>query len=292
MIVGVTTAYDQAAELLYQGPHESFVAKRQQLAAELKAAGDKLNAARFAKLPRPSLSAWAVNQLWWHARAAFDELFETAEQVRAGKAPASGAHRQAVSKLTARAKQLLEAHEHGSNEATLRRITMTLSALAAAGNWDPQRPGMLAKDLDPPGFEAFGISTDAPSNAESGSGSEPEARAARVAQEPPAAQSKASKRAEAELEARAEAEAKRARELEREAAAAEKKRLAEQRIKHAAQKLELESALRAAKTALTAQERERARAENALEAAARAVERARAEVEQAEAALVEHGTSE
>jgi hypothetical protein len=286
MIVRVTTAYDQAAELLYQGPHESFVAKRQELAAELKRAGDKLSAARLAKLPRPSLSAWAVNQLWWHARSAFDDLFETAEQVRAGKAPASGAHRQAVSKLTARAKQMLEAHEHGSNEATLRRITMTLSALAAAGSWEPELPGMLAKDLDPPGFEAFGISTDGPSKALPGSSPKLKAPAA------PAAQGKASKRADVELKARAEAEAKRARELEREAAAAEKKHLAEQRIKRAAQKLELESALRAAKTALTAQEHERARVEKALEAAGREVDRARAKVEQAEAALIEHSTSE
>jgi hypothetical protein len=283
----VTTAFDQAAELLYQGPHESFVAKRQELAADLKRTGDKLSAARLAKLPRPSLSAWAVNQLWWHARSAFDALFETAEQVRAGKAPASGAHRQAVSKLTARAKQALEAHEHGSNEATLRRITMTLSALAAAGSWEPERPGMLAKDLDPPGFEAFGISTDAPSKALPRGDAEPKARAPIA----PVAQSKASKRADEELKARAEAEAKRARELEREAAAAEKKRLAEQRIKHAARKLELESALRAAKTALTAQEHERARVEKALEAAAREVDRARAQVEQAEAALIEHSTS-
>ncbi|MET0792984.1 MAG: hypothetical protein ABW061_15795, partial [Polyangiaceae bacterium] len=99
----MSSAYDQATEALYQAPHESFVTKRQELAAELKAAGDKLAAARLSKLPRPSISAWAVNQLWWQARAAFDVLFETAEQVRAGKSPAGGAHRQAVSKLTARA---------------------------------------------------------------------------------------------------------------------------------------------------------------------------------------------
>jgi len=277
----VTTGYDQAAETLYQGPQESFVAKRQELAAELKGAGDKASAARLSKLPRPSLSAWAVNQLWWHARSAFDELFETAEQVRAGKAPAGGAHRQAVSKLTARAKQLLEAHEHGSNEATLRRITMTLSALAAAGNWNPEQPGMLSKDLDPPGFEAFGMTTVLPSKP----ASKPEPAA-------PALPSKASKRAEAEAKAQEEAEAKQARELERAAEAAEKKRLAEQRIKHAAEKLTLESALRAAKTALTGHEHERDRAAKALKAAEHEVERARAKVEAAEANLAEHSNRE
>jgi hypothetical protein len=275
--MGVTTAYDQAAEALYQGPHESFVAKRQELAAELKAAGDKPSAARLAKLPRPPLTAWAVNQLWWHAHSAFDDLFQTAEQVRAGKAPAGGAHRQAVSRLTARAKQLLEASEHGSNEATLRRITMTLSALAAGGSWGSEQPGMLTKDLDPPGFEAFGMMAAVPSKDEAAA---------------PEVKSKTSKRADAEAKAQSDAGAKRARELEREAAAAEKKRLAEQRIKHAAEKVELESALRAAKTALTAQEHERARAEKALKAAEHEVERARAKVEDAEAALVEHSSGD
>jgi hypothetical protein len=284
----VATTYDQAAEALYQGPHESFVAKRQELAAELKGAGDKASAARLAKLPRPSISAWAVNQLWWHARSAFNDLFETAEQVRAGKAPAGGAHRQAVSKLTVRAKQLLEAHEHGSNEATLRRITMTLSALAASGSWDPEQPGMLSKDLDPPGFEAFGMTAAAPSKPEPEP--EPRTHASKPEPETKSAHGKANKRAEAEAKAREEAEAKHTRELERASAAAEKKRLAEQRIEHAAKKTELESALRAAKTAVTEQERERDRAAKALKSAEHEVERALAKVEAAEAELSEHST--
>jgi hypothetical protein len=38
------------------------VAERRQLAGELKAAGDK-DAAKLAKLARPPISAWAVDQL-------------------------------------------------------------------------------------------------------------------------------------------------------------------------------------------------------------------------------------
>lgn len=288
----MTTTYDEAKQALYQAPHEGFVEKRQELAAALKGAGDKAGAARLAKLGRPSISAWAVNQLWWHARSAFDELFQTAEQVRAGKAPAGGAHRQAVSKLSARAKQLLEAHEHGKSEATLRRITMTLSALAATGSWEPEQPGMLTKDLDPPGFEAFGMVGGPPSK------HEPEPRKRANEHEPPnkhqpevrEAHGKAGARAAAEAKARSEAEAKQARERERAAAAAEKQRLAEQRIRHAARKTELESALRAAKTALTECEHEQARAAKALKAAEHEVERARARVEAAEAELSEHAT--
>ncbi|MEO6598898.1 MAG: hypothetical protein ABIQ16_03435 [Polyangiaceae bacterium] len=273
------TAYEQAAEALYQGPHESFVAKRRELAAELKGNGDRTSAARLAKLPRPSLTAWAVNQLWWQAHADFDALFATAEQVRQGNAPAGRAHRQAVSKLAALAKQLLEASGHGSNEATLRRITMTLSALAAAGEWKQEPPGMLAKDLDPPGFEAFGMTAGAPT----------EGKTEAVAS---IEKGNANKRADAEAKAQSDAEAKRARQLEREAAEAEKKRLAEQRIKYAAERIELESALRAAKTAVTVQERERDGAEKALKLVERTVELARAKVEEAEAALVAHSNGE
>ena len=282
----MTTAYEQAVEALYQAPHESFVNKRAELAAELKGAGDKASAARLTKLPRPSITAWAVNQLWWHARAAFDELFSTAEQVRAGKAHASGAHRQAVSKLSARAKQLLAEHEHAASEATLRRITMTLSALAAAGKWEPEKPGMLSKDLDPPGFEAFGRVAE--SEPEPARKTEHSAPAKPAKHEAPAAPSKADRHAEAKAKAHAEEHAKRERERERAAEAAEKKRLAEERMQHAAKKEKLASAVRAAKTALTTLEQERDRVAKALKAAEHEVERAQSKVEAAELELAEH----
>src|SRR5882724_1587592 len=148
--------YDEALSALYRAPHESFVAERQRLAAELKASDDKAGAARLAKLARPSVSAWAVNQLWWHARDAFEELFESAGQLRKGKLGESGAHRKALARLGARAEQLLRAGGHATSEATLRRVAMTLSGLAAAGSFDPEPAGALTKDRDPPGFEAFG----------------------------------------------------------------------------------------------------------------------------------------
>lgn len=296
----MTTAYEKAVAALYQAPHESFVSKRSELSAELKGSGDKASAARLTKIPRPSISAWAVNQLWWHARAAFDELFSTAEQVRAGKAQASGAHRQAISKLSARAKQLLREHEHAGNEATLRRVTMTLSALAATGSWDPEQPGMLSKDLDPPGFEAFGMGA----TSESDSDSEPASHAEHTAPAKPAkhetlathgnaskhADAKAKPHADAKAKQQAEDEAKRERERARAAEAAEKKRLAEQRIAHEKKKDALASALRAAKTALTALEHDRDRAAKALKAAEHEVERAEAKVEAAELELREHAS--
>ena len=127
-IVPMSTSYHEALATLYQAPHEAFVAERKRLAAQLKASGDAAGAARLAKLARPSVSAWVVNQLWWHEPATFREMFATAEQLRGGKLAASGPHRQAMAQLVARARKLLGEGGHAASEATLRRVQMTLSA--------------------------------------------------------------------------------------------------------------------------------------------------------------------
>jgi DNA repair exonuclease SbcCD ATPase subunit len=149
-------SYDDAATELYRAPHDEFVAERKRLAGELKAAGDKEAAARLAKLHRPPVSVWVVNQLWWHARREVEAMLETAEQLRAGDLGAGPAHRETIAKLRARAAAFLSDAGHGANEATLRRVTTTLSAIAAAGGFAPDEPGMLTSDRDPPGFETMG----------------------------------------------------------------------------------------------------------------------------------------
>jgi hypothetical protein len=183
----MSNRYDAAVTALYQAAHESFVAERQRLSAELKASGDKAGAARLGKLARPTISAWAVNQLWWQAQGAFEALFESAGQLRAGQLAASAAHRKALGSLTARAKKLLTESGHAASEATLRRVTMTLSGLAAVGGFDPELPGALTKDRDPPGFEAFGIGTSSDAepaskkSSEQGGAAEPKRHAKRSA---------------------------------------------------------------------------------------------------------------
>lgn len=150
-------SYDDAARALFQVPHGEFVAERKRLAAELKAAGDKLGASRISRLQRPPVTAWAVNQLYWHARDAVDAFFELAARLRAGDLSATAAHREALAKLRSRAAAMLGDAGHGANEATLRRIALTLSAVAAAGTWMPDAPGQLSADRDPPGFDAVGV---------------------------------------------------------------------------------------------------------------------------------------
>jgi len=149
----MTTKYDDAVSALYQAPLDKFVAERKRLASELKAGGDKAGATRLAALGRPPISAWTVNQLFWQARETIDELFAAGERLRAGDLAGTSAHREAMTKLRARAETLLASAGHASTEATLRRVTTDLSALAAVGTFDPDPPGALAGDRDPPGFD-------------------------------------------------------------------------------------------------------------------------------------------
>jgi hypothetical protein len=53
-----------------------------------------------------------------------------------------------------------------ASEATLRRVTSTLTALAATGSFDPDPPGALKGDRDPPGFDVVGLTTFATGRAE------------------------------------------------------------------------------------------------------------------------------
>lgn len=253
--------YDDAVAALYQAPAEQFVAERKRLAGELKDAGDKSGATKLGKLAKPPISAWVVNQLWWHARDAFDALFETAEQLRDGKLAASGAHRDAIAKLRQRASTMLADAGHGATEATLRRVTQTLSALAATGSWDPDPPGALAADRDPPGFEAIGIAAA------------PAEPAPKHHPEPTKPRDDDKHRREAD-EAAARAEA-----------AAERRRAEEAKAKAKAERHRVEAALRTAQGEITVRERDVARLEKELSDARDMVEQAKAVVEDLESRL-------
>jgi hypothetical protein len=155
----VSAAFDAARTRLFQAELSDFVAERKRLAAELKAAGDAKGAAELSKLGRPPVSAWTVNQLWWKERDAFEALLEAAAQVKGGDREASKQHREALGELRERATTLLKEAGNAASEGTLRRIATTLAALAAAGGFEPDAPGALTADRDPPGFETFVAST-------------------------------------------------------------------------------------------------------------------------------------
>lgn len=154
-------------DALFQLPLGEFTAARNSLAAKLKKAGHRAEAEAVKALPKPSISAWVVNQLYWRQRKAFDRLMASGEQFRqaqasqlAGKsAQVRGpldARREALSELSRLAATTLTAATHQPTPDTMRRVTTTLEALSTYGN-TPTAPvaGRLTDDVDPPGFETL-----------------------------------------------------------------------------------------------------------------------------------------
>jgi hypothetical protein len=155
-------------DALFGLPLAEFIAARKTLAARLKQAGRGNEADRVKALVKPSISAWAVNQLYWKHREAFDRLIATGQLCRnaqtsglAGKVTemrkALDVRREALSELARLATALLGAAGHNPTPDTMLRITATLEAMSAyASLADAPSPGRLTHDVDPPGFESLG----------------------------------------------------------------------------------------------------------------------------------------
>jgi hypothetical protein len=153
---GAGQAHDAAADAaaaLYGMPLASFTAERNRLAAELKQEGAVEASRAVAKLGKPSVSAWVVNRIYREARGDLDALLEAGGRMRAGDASASRDQRAVLSRLHKRAAEILERDGHAASPAMLRRVTTTLQALSAIGSFDPDPPGQLVQDRDPPGFD-------------------------------------------------------------------------------------------------------------------------------------------
>ena len=172
-----TTSIDD----LFKLPLSEFTAARNALAASMKEAGRTEDAAAVRSLTKPSLSAWAVNQVYWNHRKAFDQLLAAGEKLRKvqasqlarpenpkgeggrGKGEGKGelralveARRDAVVELTKRAAALLSESGHPPTPDLTRRITTTLEALATYGTQPGAPPaGRLTAAVDPPGFESL-----------------------------------------------------------------------------------------------------------------------------------------
>ena len=150
--------YRHALDALYKAPLADFITERKRLADELRAAGDRDGASQLGRCRRPTTSAWTVNQLYWHARDAFDALLAAAARVRKGDLSETRAYREALGELRKRAVTVLRDAALAPTEAVLRRVMGTLAAVAAAGGFDPDPPGALAADREPPGFDAVDVS--------------------------------------------------------------------------------------------------------------------------------------
>jgi hypothetical protein len=151
---------------LYRLPLVDFTNARNALAGRLKKEGRADDAERVKLLAKPSVSAWAVNQLYWNHRDEFDELIAAGKRFRPAASRKAGkmadmrqsldARREVLSQLESLAADLLRDAGHSPTLDTLRRINVTLEALSAyALLSDGPAPGRLAQDVDPPSFASL-----------------------------------------------------------------------------------------------------------------------------------------
>jgi hypothetical protein len=150
---------------LYGVPREEFTSARNALVGELRNAGRKDDAEEVRALKKPSVPAWAVNQLARqhpHEVAALvkagDALRKAQRDVLAGKKDAdvrqaSRAQHELADELVGAAREILEGTGARATQATAQRISGTLRAASS----DPAaakllRKGRLSEDVESVGF--------------------------------------------------------------------------------------------------------------------------------------------
>ncbi len=159
----------KTASDLYGLPLDQFTAERNELVKRLRAAGDKEEAARVAKLRKPSTAAWAVNQLIRTQNKAVKELFKAGDQmIKAQSQAISGKgsadalkaatkkQRKTTAKLLEAAGGLLNSDGHELPANVRERVSETLRAAAVDPDSRKQvKTGCLAKELQFTGLPGF-----------------------------------------------------------------------------------------------------------------------------------------
>jgi hypothetical protein len=154
-------------DALFSLPLTEFTPARNALAARLKAGGRADEANRVKAIVKPTVSAWAVNQLYWKHRDSFDRLISAGQRFReaqasqfggsaAGMREPSEQRRVALEELLSLATALLSDAGHSASPEAIRRISTTLEAISVYALLpNAPAPGRLTADVDPPGFDAL-----------------------------------------------------------------------------------------------------------------------------------------
>ena len=115
------SSLDSRIDELYQGPLDTFTASRNALAKTLTGDAKK----QVSALPKPLAIPWIVNQTYWHAREAYDELLTAGKKLRAaqvgalqGRSPdiraASDRHAEALTKAMSEATRLAKSRRRAA----------------------------------------------------------------------------------------------------------------------------------------------------------------------------------
>jgi hypothetical protein len=166
----VPASLDNEIDRLYSKPLAEFTAARDAMARDLRKTGDKASADAVKALRKPTVSAWAINQLARRERMKIRSLLVAGERLRSAHAEllgggrpakvteASDTEREAISHLVSSAAKILSDGGHSPSESTLERVATTLRAAAVD---DEERTalerGRLTRDLDPSGFGPIGL---------------------------------------------------------------------------------------------------------------------------------------
>lgn len=159
---------DTEIQRLYGLPFGEFTAARNTLAKDLKKQGDKDAAEEVASLPKPTVSAWAVNHLFTTHSEDMEELLASGERARkalrsilSGGDP--GALRDAIqeardlaNELRDRAAEAVTEESRKPGLAIVDRIATNLQSLAFSPAAEPViERGWMDVDLPPVGFEVL-----------------------------------------------------------------------------------------------------------------------------------------
>ena len=288
----MATDLDVLVDELYALPLERFVPERGVLAKQLRADGRRDDAARVAALAKPSIVAWAVNQVvraqpaaasaLWEAG---DAVLETQARVVAGESggpelrAAIDAERRALAPLVDAARGLMTGSGRFLGEQNIQPVSESLHAAAIDPAARPQvAEGRLTRPLRLTGLEAA-LATRPRTVGDAGSAAPPARPAPRdragTESEAERRQADRERRARAEATERALVRARRARDQARERIAAAVRARDDAQAELEAQRLrvvQVEEELAAAEERLAA-------AHGALEEAEDAVDRARAGAE-------------
>jgi len=248
-------------ERLFAAPLKEFVAERDRAARALKAAGRAAEAKEVARLPRPSIPVWVVNQLARRQPELVARLLDATEELRRAQqevlsekgtrpryAESTAAHRDALARLRDAAGELLASSGHAAASQTIESVMRILRAGAAS---DAQRSsirdGRLVGDVEEPDLSDL-MGQWVPASPAAAERAPAAARPPVAAPEPPAAAAtSAAERARAAAEEAARARQAREEARERARAEAARRRQAERARAEAARRVtELRAEARAA----------------------------------------------
>jgi len=161
MTPGEPPTFAEMEERLYGADLDAFVKERTAAAKDLRGRGERGEAAAVAKLPKPSVAAWIVNQLARTEAGATGKLLEAGARLRdvqlgtgsASDLRAAADAQEAALRSLMRSAERIAAGRGSATPATLDRVRETLHAAALDAELAEQvRRGVLVREERAVGF--------------------------------------------------------------------------------------------------------------------------------------------